>query len=109
MPILSKEREFPIIDVDGEKLEPFPEKKEIPKGVEEVPKGAELKEPITHRGRVLVTSPQATPVSIVLPITAATFANPKNWHKGVTFAIRWLLTFVGRQLKKYPGQTVFKQ
>jgi len=111
MPILSKEREFPIVDVDGETLEPFPEdKKKIPEGdFRKVEKGIRLRKDITHRGQVLVTSPAARKIKITLPVTAQAFANPKNWHKPISFAVRWLLTFVRRQLKRYPGQTVFKK
>lgn len=110
MPIFSKEREVPIVDVEG--VEPLAERREKLPGeegyIERVEKEAELKKPITYRGQVLVTSRQAAPITIVLPVTAATFANPKNWVKPITFAIRWLLEFVKRQIKKYPGQAQFR-
>lgn len=107
MPILSKER-YPIVRPE---TEPFPQE-EIPLGEEGVIKkeekeGAELERPVTDRGQVLV-EPAQKPVKITLPVTAQAFANPANWAKPVTFAIRWLLEFVKRQIKKYPGLTQFR-
>lgn len=106
MPILSKEREYPVVSTE---VEPFEEEKErLPETEDYIEKVVEqLKKPVTDKGRVLV-EPAQKPVKITLPVTAQTFADPKNWAKPITFAIRWLLEFVRRQIKKYPGQAQFK-
>jgi len=109
MPIWSKEHEYPIVTPEiepSQKREKLPESSEY---LEWVEKEAELKKPVKHGGQILVTSPAAEEIKIVLPLKAETFANPKNWHKGVSFAIRWLLEFAKRQIKKYPNKTVFQQ
>ena len=78
--------------------------------VEKVEKEVELKKPVTDDlGQVLVTAPSAEKPKIVLPLSEETYLNPKNWRQPVTQAIRWLVTWVKRIVKMYPGRTVFKR
>lgn len=106
MPILSKEREYPVVSTEVEPLEREKEKlPEIEGYIERVEK--RLEKPVTNKGQVLV-EPAQKPVKITLPVTVQTFADPANWAKPITFAIRWLLEFIKRQIKRYPGQTRFK-
>ena len=108
-----KERKFfperyPVVE--------FPEGPEIPPELlqegylEKVEKGIELKKPITDdQGQILVTSAAAQQPKIVLPMDRTTYLNPKNWHKPVTSALRWLLTWAQRIVKMHPGRTTFQE
>lgn len=109
MSILSREREFPVATTEVEPLDEEREKLPEAEGyIERVEKGG-LKKPVSLRRQVLV-SPADQPVKVVvLPVTARTFVDPKNWQKGVTFALRWLLELVKKTIKKYPNQTEFKK
>jgi len=107
MSILSKEREFPIVATEVE-----PEIKEEPNQetyLEKVEKEVELPKSIKDHGQVILTSPSAQPVKIVLPVSQKAFANPLNWKKPINFALRWLLVFAERIRKIYPGETTFKE
>lgn len=76
--------------------------------LERVEKEVELKKPVIGpQGQVLVTAPSAQQPKIVLPVSRQTYLNPKNWHLPVTMAIRWLLTWIKRIMKMYPGGTAF--
>lgn len=78
--------------------------------LERVEKDAELKTPVTDdQGQVLVTSPAAQQVEIVLPMTQESYLNPKNWHRPVVDAIRWLLEWTKRIIKMKSGETVFRE
>ncbi len=68
----------------------------------------ELAKPVTYKGQVLLTSPYAQKPKIVLPVKKSVYLDPKNWHKPITYAIRWLLAFVQRIIKMYPEETVFE-
>lgn len=70
----------------------------------------ELEKPVTDdQGQVLVTSPAAQTPKIVLPLLEETYLNPKNWHRPVVEALRWLLEWTKMIIKKYPGGIVFRQ
>ena len=98
----------PVVRVDEE---PRIEEKLAKEGyIEKVEKEVELKKPVTDdKGQILVTAPSAEEPKIVLPITEKTYLNPKNWRQPVTQAIRWLVTWVKRIVKMYPGKTLFQR
>lgn len=98
----------PVVRVDEE---PRIEEKLAKEGyIEKVEKEVELKKPVTDdTGQILVTAPSAEEPKIVLPITEETYLNPKNWRQPVTQAIRWLVTWVKRIVKMYPGRTIFQK
>ncbi len=69
----------------------------------------ELTEPIKERGEILV-APVAPPTPIIiLPLSAQEYFNPKNWHRPVSEAIRWLLEQTRKIIKSRPGTTVFRK
>lgn len=72
--------------------------------------GPVLEKPVTGpMGQVLVAPPASQQPKIVLPISQTTYLDPRNWHKPVTQAVRWLIVFVRRLIMKYPDRTVFGQ
>lgn len=58
-------------------------------------------------GEVLVEGVETKQPKIVLPLSQDSYLNPKNWHRPVTWAIRWLLTWTKRIMKMYPEKTTF--
>ena len=68
----------------------------------------QLTQPVTHQGQTLVTSLVAQRPQIVLPIARATYVNPKNWHRPVSSAMRWLLEWAKRIIKMNPEATTFR-
>lgn len=78
--------------------------------LERLEKEVELQKPVTDDyGQVLVTSAAAQQPKIILPMDRTTYLNPKNWHKPVTEAIRWLLEWAKRIVKMHPKQVVFEE
>ena len=113
---IDKERER--VSEETLKRVPIVEAGRVPEGVlkeaveagyvEKVEKEVELKKPVIGpQGQVLVTAASAQQPKIVLPVSRQTYLNPKNWHLPVTMAIRWLLTWIKRIMKMYPGGTAF--
>lgn len=98
----------PVVRVDEIQVSPEEKKAREAGHLERIEKGVELKEPIVHRGKVLVTAPSAQKPKIVLPVSRQTYLNPKNWHLPVTMALRWLLTWIQRLMKMYPEETIFQ-
>ncbi len=77
--------------------------------LERVKKELELEKPVTNRGQVLVTSPTAENLRIVLPVSQGSFLNKDNWHLPVTIALRWRLEWTKRIVKANPDKTVFRE
>lgn len=74
-----------------------------------IEKEIELKKPvIDDRGQVLVTSPTASNPRIILPVSQDIFLNKDNWHLPVTMALRWLLEWTKKIIKRNPEGTVFR-
>mgnify|MGYP001569001554 CR=1 FL=1 len=95
---------FPVVEV-GRPLEI-----KAVEGVEGLEKELlTLEKSVVHRGEVLVESPEMREPKIVLPMDRTTYLNPKNWHKPVTSALRWLLTWAQRIVKMHPGRTTFQE
>ena len=77
--------------------------------LERIEKEVELKKPVTDdQGRILVTSPTASNPRIVLPVNQGTFLNKANWRLPVTMALRWLLEWTKKIIKKNPDGTIFR-
>jgi len=69
-----------------------------------------LEKPVTGSSGQVLVQPAVTPTSqIVLPISQQTYLNPKNWHRPVAYALTWLLKWIERLRKIYPGNTTFQQ
>lgn len=78
--------------------------------IERVEKEVELQRPvIDDSGQVLVTSPSAQTPRIILPLSEKSYLNPKNWHRPVTEALRWLLEWTKRIIKMKPREAVFRE
>lgn len=117
-PAIDKEREKISVKEEVPKRVPIVEFQKVSEKVwkeaeeeghiERVEKEVELKKPVVHRGKVLVTAPSAQKPKIVLPVSRQTYANPKNWHLPVTAALRWLMSWVKRIMKMYPEGTIFQ-
>ncbi|MDP3955142.1 MAG: hypothetical protein Q8Q15_02150 [bacterium] len=77
--------------------------------LERIEKEVELQKPVLDdHGQILVTSPTASNPRIVLPVSQGTFLNKANWHLPVTMALRWLLEWTKKIIKKNPEGTVFR-
>lgn len=64
---------------------------------------------VSSGGQIILTSPAPQKPQIVLPMTQGSYLNPQNWHQPVTQAISWLLRWIERLRKMYPGRTVFHE
>ncbi len=117
-PVIDKEKEKALPREEVSRMVPVVEAGKVPEILEEkkareegylerVEKEAELRKPVVHKGKVLVTAPSAQPPKIVLPVAKRTYLDPKNWHLPVTTALRWLLTWAKRIIKMYPGRVIF--
>lgn len=67
-----------------------------------------IEKPVTSQGGIVVSPPVSTTPKIILPVSQSVFTDPTNWKKPITFAITWLLHWVERIRKIYPGSTIFK-
>ena len=69
----------------------------------------DLEKPVTHQGQTVMSSANPPKPNIVLPVSSSTYLNPKNWHKPITFAVRWLLEIAKRIAKMNPRRTVVNE
>ncbi|PIU03705.1 hypothetical protein COT44_01910 [Candidatus Shapirobacteria bacterium CG08_land_8_20_14_0_20_39_18] len=109
MPILPEREHRPIpsesvlvVEAGGTISETQAEKEGLVQRVEE----PVLEKPVIGQGGQVLVQPAPSPTSqIVLPISRQTYLNPKNWHKPVKLALTWLLRWIERLRKIYPGTT----
>lgn len=82
--------------------------KEIEGWIEKVEKGdIYLSKPATDdQGQVIVTSSQAKPTKITLPLSKAGLVG--GLKEGVEEAVRWLAEWCLRVIKMSPGKVLFK-
>lgn len=75
--------------------------------IEKVEKNIYLNKPATDdQGQVIVTSTQAKPNKIVLPLSKSGLV--KGLKEGVGEAVRWLAEWSLRLIKMNPGRVLFK-
>lgn len=109
MPILPEREHQPVpsesvsvVEVGGE----IPKTQAENEGLIQRTEEPVLEKPVIGSGGQVLVQPVPSPASqIVLPISQQTYLNPKNWHKPVSLAITWLLKWVERLRKIYPGTT----
>lgn len=95
--------EVPVVEVGKEKVQIPPETH-----LEKIEKELHILPTVRDGwGKILAQPPTKPKVKITLPITKKQYL--AGFHQPVVNSIRWLVVWVGRLLKIFPGRVVFRE